>query len=255
MKRKICLICQPCGLGDIFYLQKIAKTYYDRGYEIWWPVIHEFEFLNDYIPWINWVSWNDKIIKLTSPPFGDDVSFPHKEYYNYNNAHIFTDDFVYINGFYRIPPGKLCMPYKYEACDLDGNDWYNYFNFNRNKQKEEKLYNALGLHKNEEYVLVNRLFQTRPTVNFYSNISIDTLSYGKTVVNWTIHDDYTPFDWCKVIENASSIVTIDTSIQYIIEVLSDKKATDYICYLRGGRDTYNNIHFLFKTPWNYINNY
>ena len=250
LDEKICLICQPCGLGDILYMQKIARIYYDMGYKIIWPIIYEFEFLSEYIDWINWVSWKDINNKLTGPPFPDDIIFPYKEYYSYHNDYVFTNDFVYINGFYPVPDGELIMQYKYKKCNIDSNDWSDYLNFKRNIKKENELYNLIGLSENEEYVLVNRLYQTRPNVSFYDRISNDPLFYNKPVVEWTIVDDYSPFDWCKVIENASSIVTIDTSIQYIIENLKNKKASDYICYLRSGQYTYNQINFFSKSKKN-----
>ena len=35
---KNCLINQPAGLGDILWTQKIAWHFYDKGYQIHWPV-------------------------------------------------------------------------------------------------------------------------------------------------------------------------------------------------------------------------
>ena len=46
---KICLIRQPAGIGDIFFLQKIAKHYLSLGYEILWPVISQFSYIKNYI--------------------------------------------------------------------------------------------------------------------------------------------------------------------------------------------------------------
>jgi hypothetical protein len=44
---KICLIRQPAGIGDIFFTQKIAKDLISKGYEVWWPVIQQFEFIKN----------------------------------------------------------------------------------------------------------------------------------------------------------------------------------------------------------------
>lgn len=251
MSEKICLICQPCGLGDIFYTQKIAKTYYDLGYDIWWPIIHEFAFLKDYIPYINWVSWEDQDNPIPGPPFKESVVFPYKEKYNYNQPNILEGDFIYINGFLPPSEGELIMPFKYKNCNIDGEDWVDYLNFERNLTRENKLYQEVGLEEGEDYVLVNSLYQTRPRISHASYIPTNPEHYGKTVVEWAIVDGYNPFDWLKVIENASSIVTIDTSIQYLIEKLSNKKATEYICYPRRGHKTVEQIEPLFKTPWQY----
>jgi hypothetical protein len=38
------LIYQPCGLGDILFLQKLAHHIKDQGYEVYWPVVYEFEW-------------------------------------------------------------------------------------------------------------------------------------------------------------------------------------------------------------------
>jgi hypothetical protein len=54
---KICLIYQPCGLGDIFFLQKICKLYIEKGYRIIYPVVYEYEWLNDYIDGIEFISF------------------------------------------------------------------------------------------------------------------------------------------------------------------------------------------------------
>ena len=43
---KPCIIKQPAGIGDVFFLQKIAHVYRDYGCEIIWP-------LRDHIFWIS----------------------------------------------------------------------------------------------------------------------------------------------------------------------------------------------------------
>ena len=38
---KIGLIYQPCGLGDILFLQKLGYKMKEMGYEVYWPVACE----------------------------------------------------------------------------------------------------------------------------------------------------------------------------------------------------------------------
>jgi len=59
---KICLIRQPAGIGDIFFCQKIAKDCITKGYEVWWPVIPQFEFIKDYVKVdrLNFINENEK---------------------------------------------------------------------------------------------------------------------------------------------------------------------------------------------------
>ena len=67
---KICLIRQPAGIGDIFFIQKIAKTYINQGYEVWLPVIPQFEFIKDYI-------------KVPNLHFVNETQdFPYKNWFN-----------------------------------------------------------------------------------------------------------------------------------------------------------------------------
>ena len=66
---KICLIRQPAGIGDIFFTQKIAKDLISKGYEVWWPVIQQFEFIKNYI-------------KVDGLKFvTENENFPHKNIY------------------------------------------------------------------------------------------------------------------------------------------------------------------------------
>ena len=59
-------------------------------------------------------------------------------------------------------------------------------------------------------------------------------------------------DWCKVLENANGIVTVDTCILYIMTMLGIDHYDMYYCYLRPGwsKEQYTDI-----TPfdWKYLN--
>ena len=46
MNNKICLIHQPAGIGDVFFLQYVARKYMAMGYHVIWP-------LKDEILWTN----------------------------------------------------------------------------------------------------------------------------------------------------------------------------------------------------------
>jgi hypothetical protein len=72
------LIYQPCGLGDILFLQKAAHYMQEElDYKVYWPVIHEFKWLSDYIPYFEFVSWGDDDQKITGPPLPESCQFPY----------------------------------------------------------------------------------------------------------------------------------------------------------------------------------
>jgi len=250
-KTKIGLIYQPCGLGDILFLQKVAHDMKDKGYQVYWPVVHELAWLNDYIPDFNFVSWGDTETKLTGPPLPDSVEFPFKEQYLQEKQTEITDELYYFQGFYPCNP---VMAGKYDQIGLDWNDWRDYIKFNRNKEKEDRLfYDVLGLKDGEEYVLVNRIFSTRPHPMLYESIPNSPNYYGCKVVEMNVIPEYSLFDWFKVFANARDIQMIETATNYFLEspelydIISKKKLSLY----HRPWGSWSDVNYLFNLPWEY----
>ncbi len=229
---KICLIHQPCGIGDIFYSIGIANHYQNLGYRIIWPVIKELLFLKEYIPNIEF--------------YFEEEDFPNKEYYTLNNSGVInTEDFIYLPIHKSIDITKgLTMPSKYIVAGVD-DDWRKNFNWNRNLKKENKLYKTLGLQENDSYIFINQNFITPPrTTKFPMDINVN----NNKIIHMEYIDGYTVFDWAKVIEKAKGIITIDTCILFMIDKLNCDSEYFY-CYTRNGISTYDELKNIFFTPW------
>ena len=71
-------------------------------------------------------------------------------------------------------------------------------------------------------------------------------NYDLPVVELQIIEGFTLFDWCKVLEKAKSVFTINTSINYLIDVLD----TSYERYVIIAHSEQNKreIDYLFSTP-------
>jgi hypothetical protein len=207
---KICLIRQPSGLGDIIFCLKIAYHYKDMGYEIWWPVISDFKFLNKYINGINFYDKGDS--NYNTPLLPDD-----KFYHVYNQFNpIFSENFIYLPLQFadRHFPNLKIMSSKYSFSKLVFNDWVDYFNPIRDNEKENKLfYEVLGLNDCEKYVLVSRNYGSPPNFLTYPM----TVDNDSKVVELTFLEGYTLFDWFKVLDKSLKIYTIDSSINFLIE--------------------------------------
>jgi len=232
---KICLIYQPCGIGDIFYSIGIARYYQKLGYRIIWPVIKELLYLKEYISNIEFYSEED--------------NFPKKEYYNPNNSEIInTEDFIFLPIHRSTDITKdLIMPSKYIISNVP-NFWRENFVWNRNIEKENKLYETLGLEENEDYIFVNQNFITPPrTVKYPININFN----GNKIVNMEYIDGYNVLDWAKIIEKAKGIITIDTCIMYMIDKLNCNSEYFY-CYARHGISTYEELKDIFSTTWMWL---
>jgi len=138
--------------------------------------------------------------------------------------------------------GKI-MSSKYSMVGLDHSDWKDYFKFERNTQKEDELYyDVLGLKDDSEFVFINNLYNT----DIRDCELLSPENYDLPTVELKIIEGFTLFDWCKVLEKAKSVFTINTSINYLIDVLD----TSYERYVIIAHDEKNKseIDYLFTTP-------
>ena len=137
--------------------------------------------------------------------------------------------------------GKI-MSSKYSMVGLDYSDWQDYFKFDRNFEKEDDLYyNVLGLKDDSEFVFINNLYN--------ENRDCDLLkpeNYNLPAVELQYIDGFTLFDWCKVFEKAKSVYTINTSLNYIIDVL-DTSYDEYVIIAHNEKNK-TEIDYLFSTP-------
>lgn len=246
------LIYQPCGLGDILFLQKAAHYMQEElNYRVYWPVIHEFKWLSDYIPYFEFVSWGDDDQKITGPPLPESCQFPYKDQYIHGAPTKMTDDLFFFQGFGDYSP---IMKGKYDNLGLDWKDWREYILFNRNIEKEKELYyNVLGLKDDDEFVYVNRLWCTRPKLELFPHIPADSESYGGyKVVENKIIPGFTLFDWCMVFERASALFMVETAINYVLEspqLFDTMVKKPLFLWHRWGN--FSEVSYLFKLPWRY----
>lgn len=139
------------------------------------------------------------------------------------------------------------MEAKYKFLDLDFADWSDYFTFERNLERENELYyKILNLTDNSVYTLINRKYGSPP--NSVNCVHIDLTKFN-SYVELDYIDGINLFDWCKVIENAKEIHTVDTSINYIIDKLSLNSKLEL--YSRYNPPNYIHIKNIFKTKYNF----
>lgn len=233
---KPCLIKQPAGIGDIFFLQKVAHTYRERGCEIIWPLRDDIFWISEYIPNISWYRESD--------------DFPGKNLFNYVGFGE-TDKFIYIDTStadqtYNTDPTRI-MSAKFGLVGLDHTDWWKYFKFNRNLERENKLYyDILGLTDNSEYVYVNDIINT----NIVKTGKLSNKKYNYLPIHNQIIDGFTLFDWIKVWENAKEIHSIPTSICFVVDVI-DTNAK--IFYYPNDKRQYLDVLDIFKNVTEYRN--
>lgn len=246
--KKICLIQQECGIGDILFCQGIANYYLNSGYRVIWPIT---KHITEIIPYLN------SNIEF----YNNEEDFPLKEWFFtlYESKKITEDK----DGNIFLPLGyssHIIEPYrsqimqsKYSLCGLDWSVWKENLNIKRNFEKENKLfYDVLQLKDDEKFIFLNQIYCTQPSVIKKDLLKYIDLNQTKTkICELRFIEGYTLFDWSRVFEKMSAIVTVDTSLMYILEKLNLENTSDYICFTRN-RETESEIKNLFKTPWKYI---
>ena len=231
------LIKQPAGLGDIIFCLKIACHYIKQGHNVIWPVIKEYKNIKDYI----------RIEGLTF--YCEDDFFPYKYLYESTPVEVSVIDGVTIvplqSAWNKYKEGRI-MDSKYRLVGIDWHDWINYFDFKRNHKKENELYNIFELQESEPYIFWSRKFASPPD----TQVKDLGIVYGgnKRIIELEYIEDYSLFDWSKIIENASEIYMVDSGLNYIIEKL-ELKTNKLHLHPRWGVVTEFELSGIFKTPW------
>jgi hypothetical protein len=221
------IVLQPHGLGDLIFCQSLVHQIADRQ-EIVWPVLpHFLPGLRVAYPNINWL------------PIG-----------TLGNIENIRRDSI-INGKRVIPirwadsitnvKYKDCMRSKYEMYGLDWRSW-KYFGYKRNQENERNLFfNVLGLLKGAKFRLINDRFTSLETKKVHIPESPDLVNvYMKSIPGFSL------FDWSLVIEKATEIHTVGTSINYIIELL-DIQAKEVVLYKRlPDENHYENYDYILE---------
>ena len=225
MFNKTIFFNQSAGIGDIFFLIKASTIICNLGYNIVWPLKKEIFYIKDYL-----ITHKN----LTFIKEGDN--------FNFSGDYIIIDfqnaDKIF-DGSLLIAKYKLLKNY---GLDIDYKDWNKYLILKRNIEKENDLfYNVLNLKDGEEYLIKNCIRSKNIIHNIETNSNLK-------IIEMKIMPNFSFFDWSKVIENAKEIWTIDTAINYLIEVL-DTKADRLVVYPRHEDNTKKALQHIWYKNW------
>ena len=208
---KTYIINQFQGLGDILFIMPLVRHWQSFGHTIIWPIIAEYLPIQKHFPGITFV---EKSLV--------NINYETRSSYDTGKGSIVLA-FRWADFILKLPYTE-CMKAKYTMFNKDWTMWRQ-LTWDRDHEAEAELfYNVLGLKDNEKYTLVNRTFRTDKSGKSKINVP-------GTVVELKSIKGFTLLDWSKVIENATEIHTVGTSINYIIEML-DLKAKEVHLYVR-----------------------
>lgn len=232
---KTCVIRQPAGLGDILFALKIAYKLKEKGYNIVWPVINEFAWINEYIEGINFCSL--------------DSDFICKDKFSMTESIINNDElFVPLQDADRYFPNESVMIAKYLFVGLDYNNWQDYIKVKRNADKEQKLRDHIGMQDNIEYTLINNTFGSPP--DSVECIHMRNINASGPIIRMHNIPGFSVFDWMGVMERCNIIHTTDTCTIYLIETL--KRKQELYMYSRFNPSNFFHVHKFLKKQWNFM---
>jgi len=199
------LFNQPAGLGDIFFIMRLAQKYHAEGHTIIWPTAVHYHIHNKNFPEVKFIPQDH---------FGlYDVYDAKREIFEDDSYKYFPFRWADV-----IKNGKgdphTCMKDKYWLVGEDYEIWRN-FKITRDHQKEDELFKELGLKEGDEYNVINEN-QTR----IFQKTEIKP-NNGLRDIYMNIDPRYNMLDWLKVWYNATTIHTVATSSLILLESLGD----------------------------------
>lgn len=222
------------GLGDCIFIQSLLKQVAE-GNKILYPVLPQFiDGLQSAYPDVTFIDY-----RLLN------INYESKQEVKTLNHRILP--IRYANEIMRVDYSQ-CMSSKYSLYGIDFNTWRD-VKPQRNKREGELLASLnIGTDMNG---LLNKFNLISPYYGSNSQFKLDIEpDNGLPNVYMSSIPGYSLFDWQLVIERATNIYAVSSSIVYLLELL-DLKADEVHLYGRHHeRDTwYKNIEYLLTKPY------
>ncbi len=217
------LINQYGGLGDIIFCYKIAHSLIERGLVdiVTWPVPPRYLCLNYYLK-------NEKIIFCeddnSKPQVVDGTGIAAQCEIFSRQEVIETEDYLYLPLTHHTKNGdnQFDMCEKYSFIGLDYNGRQSSINLRRNRNREEKLIDFLGIEPSEDLTLVNLNLGTPPDYcSRHPDIEID----AENLLYIEYLDFDFVFDWIPYILKCKKFYTVETSFSHLADLLGKESVT------------------------------
>jgi hypothetical protein len=210
MSNKLMMI-QPGAFGDIIICAPVAKAYSDAGYEVYWPAKKKFRSIISKFDYVTFIELSDDI--FSDDWLRDDVGkcISLYEEMNFDYALNLADrgphppaempDEMFDESKYRLAK----VPFRLKHT----------LSWTRNKNSENKLFDLVV--PGDEYILCH--LECSGPSGIDGRVSLP-ISFDIPVVEVSIIEDYSIFDWYKVIKNAKEIYCLESSVQCFIDAIA-----------------------------------
>lgn len=256
--KKICLIHQPAGIGDILYTLQIASIFNARGYRIIWPIIDQYCWLPDRL-------------QLSSVEFVSESSdYIFKSYSLQRYPEIFEDESsnLYVplskstlNSCGRQYPLMLS---KYGMLGLEkiSRSWHYFVSIERNLDKEQLVVDHYQLDLSSDYIFCNNMIgspdghlqelpEMKVAIERIKSCSNLPILYNEFI------DRTTLFDFIPILMAAKEVHLPNSALTWLVEYLVQRGLTradqKRFCYPRDRCNPINDNYKYIKGCWDESN--
>jgi hypothetical protein len=228
--RRVLIVNQFRGLGDLLFCVPLLRTYFEKGYKIIQPVVPEYVACAKHFPEFTWV--DKSLININY----DSKDFVKTDYHEVLPMR-FSDTIAR-------KPYREVMRSKYDMMNMDYRIWQQ-LTWVRDIEAEQRLFDSFNI--NEPYILVNDVFRTDKTGSVSINPQTD-----KRIIRMSVMPGYTLLDWLLLMQRADEIHTVGTSINYIIDVpFAEVNCPVHLYVRRPDESNFDNYNYLLERG-NYI---
>ena len=186
------------GVGDIMFIEPLMRMSFLDGHKVILPVLDKFYDIRHHFPYIDVVMKGDLDIDYECKKIvetDDDIIYPvrwSREFFN--------------------SPLHCTMKNKYRMFGVDLEVWRS-FTFLRHYDRELELMKSLNIQG--EFNLLNHNWHSFR--DSYKDFNVDN---GLQNIEMRFIHGFTIMDWAGVIEQATTIHSVNTSILYLLETLN-----------------------------------
>ena len=222
---------QSFGLGDVVFSMTLIKRIANGNPIMWGVLSHFVEGLNRAYPDVTFIDWTKLGIDYNTKQ--------HKEIYHAEYGKCTIIPIRWADSIMKVGYEQW-MRSKYDMYGMDYRDWKEHAMWVRDEEKENELINLVG----DSDTFVNDMFgsdcKLKSSVPIFPN-----------AIKMRVIEGYSLFDWAGVIQKATQIHTVNTSIIYLLEQLelSAKEVHIYPRSIKG--QTHKGVDYLINKH-NYI---
>lgn len=222
---------QRFGLGDVIFSMSAIRSLGDK---ILWPVMPYYvEGCNRAYPDITFIDYNLMNIDWM------------------NKSEVQIADGVILPLAWQDTPLRNCMKLKYDFFGLPWNNWKANAMWTRDRWKERELFEKLDI--KGPFNLISSRYGNDVRGNNPSphSIMFPLPTNGLPNVHMSMISGFSLFDWAEVIEEATEIHAVSSSIIYLLELLELNAKKIHIHIRKPFEKSHENYQYIL-TSHNYI---